>query len=424
MTTPTTPSTAAAALAPRDATPHRAVHIPVLDGLRGLAILLVIVFHFTVSDSNNGALRRSVLYLTGAGWVGVDLFFVLSGFLITTILYQAKESDGFFRNFYMRRVLRIFPLYYGVLLVAFGIAPLFHKVAVDNQWALWLYLTNFVPVNHSSFVHFWSLAVEEQFYMVWPAVVFVLNRRALMGVCGAMMLAALVARIVRVSTGSNAELTYYATYCRMDSLAVGALIALVALAPGGIAALARPAKWVGAIAGAFLVGMYVWNRGFFHPYMPYKPHVTHLDGGMVVQTVGYSLLGLFFGAVLIRAILASPDSLFGRIFNSLGLQFFGKYSYGIYVIHGLIHPLLHHHLPPAAMPKGGGMFFLALAGRIALGTAVSVAGALLTWHLYEKHFLKLKRFFEYRAKTLTEPVNDGIVPPSASAHVPLLVKAS
>jgi peptidoglycan/LPS O-acetylase OafA/YrhL len=376
---------------------RRGTHIPALDGLRGLAIILVIFFHFTVNDKSADGIRRVILHATNAGWIGVDLFFVLSGFLITSILLDAKGTQGYFRNFYMRRVLRIFPLYYGTLLVAFVIIPLFHPVAVRNEWALWVYLANFFPARGSAFIHFWSLAVEEQFYLVWPAVVLLLGRRWLMGVCVALIATALACRFQRVLTGANTELTYYMIHCRMDSLAVGALLALAARGQGGMAALATPAKVTMAVSVAVLGGIYVYNHAFF----------GYADKR--VQTIGYTLLALFFGSLLVLTVLAKPGAVLGRAFSTPALRFFGKYSYGIYVIHGLLHPWIKHQFPPEAMPKGP-LFYAAVAGRIAIGTAISVAGAVLIWHIYEKHFLKLKRFFEYRARTLTKPVREAILP--------------
>jgi peptidoglycan/LPS O-acetylase OafA/YrhL len=376
---------------------RRGVHVPVLDGLRGLAILLVIVFHFTVTDRGADGVRRVILHATNAGWIGVDLFFVLSGFLITSILLDAKGTQGYFRNFYMRRVLRIFPLYYGTLFVAFVAIPLFHPVAVKHQWALWVYLANFFPARDSAFIHFWSLAVEEQFYLVWPAVVLLLGRRSLMGVCVALIATALACRFQRVLTGANTELTYYMIHCRMDSLAVGALLALAARGPAGMAALATPAKATMAVCLLLLGGIYARNHGFFGYANPR------------VQSIGYTLLALFFGSLLVLTVLAGPRTVLGRTFGTPVLRFFGKYSYGIYVIHGLLHPWIKHQFPPEAMPKGA-LFFAAVAGRIVIGTAISVAAAVLIWHIYEKHFLKLKRFFEYRARTLTKPVKEAVIP--------------
>jgi peptidoglycan/LPS O-acetylase OafA/YrhL len=104
------------------------------------------------------------------------------------------------------------------------------------------------------------------------------------------------------------------------------------------------------------------------------------------------------------------------VFNTPALRFFGKYSYGIYVIHGLLHPWIRDQFPPEAMPQGP-LFYAAVAGRIFIGAALSVAGAVLVWHVYEKHFLKLKRFFEYRARTLTQPVRDPVIIPAAPARI-------
>ena len=155
-------------------------HIPVLDGLRGLAVVLVLLFHL---DRLSGAAwpDRVLARLFGAGWVGVDLFFVLSGFLITGILVDTAAQRNFFRNFYARRALRIFPLYYALLVVGFAVYPTFApaihadrdwRLFLDGQWWFWSYLANIrlaavggAPMN---FGHLWSVAIEEQFYLVWP----------------------------------------------------------------------------------------------------------------------------------------------------------------------------------------------------------------------------------------------------------------
>ncbi len=155
-------------------------HIPALDGIRGIAILVVMMHHFTVYGgmASTNALDRAFRTLTLPGWVGVDLFFVLSGFLITGILYDAKEKRHYFRTFYMRRVLHIFPLYYVVLVIVFLIAPrLFTADAAlqsftGEQWWYWTYLSNVSTAlsgwhEYLAFGHFWSLAVEEQFYLLW-----------------------------------------------------------------------------------------------------------------------------------------------------------------------------------------------------------------------------------------------------------------
>jgi peptidoglycan/LPS O-acetylase OafA/YrhL len=423
-TVPPSPDTGNASIAPAPGarvldygTPpqRKAVHIPALDGLRGIAILLVVVFHFSqpaYSPTATG-LRLLIQRFTGAGWVGVDLFFVLSGFLITSILYEAKQSDGYFKNFYMRRVLRIFPLYYGVLFVAFVVLPLirpyqtgFYKTISHNQFFLWTYLQNYVQLpweGWAGFTHFWSLAVEEQFYLVWPAVVFMLNRRALMGVSIGMVVTALLLRTFVVHDVHSA---YAWTPCRMDGLAVGAFLALASHGRPGIARLARPAVIVGTVAAVLLALLAIRNHGSFW------------YGDRRVQTIGYTLLALLFGATLVRAVVASPASPLGRVLNGQALRFFGKYSYGLYVFHGLMMWWVKDGLLLNWLARLLQSFYLGLVAHLVVLTVASTAMALLSWHLYEKHFLKLKRFFEYRATTLREPVRDAVVPPPAASAAP------
>src|SRR5215831_14066355 len=158
-------------------TPTRSYY-PALDGLRGIAILLVICCH-----------NLNFLPHFEFGWVGVDLFFVLSGFMITDNLIKTKETKNFLQNFYIRRVLRIFPLLYGVLLLYFIFAPglgslrLQYDYYHSNQGFVWFHLQNWLAISHVRptdtvlLNHFWSLSVEEQFYLVWPFVVLLVKDR-------------------------------------------------------------------------------------------------------------------------------------------------------------------------------------------------------------------------------------------------------
>jgi peptidoglycan/LPS O-acetylase OafA/YrhL len=413
----------------------RATHIPALDGLRGLAILLVLMFHFSIPATHLTGLRRAIVHLPGAGWVGVDLFFVLSGFLITTILYDAKRTDGFFRNFYMRRVLRIFPLYYGVLFVAFVLIPFtplsnlpplinsatYHSLARNQIW-LWAYLTNYVQPKGGSdflrreyiepgwslFTHFWSLAVEEQFYLVWPAVVFFLDRRALMGICGLLIGAALAIRVGRVVSHADLQLSYYYTFCRMDALAAGALLALASRGARGMHGLVKPARWIGLASAAGLAVLFIRGGGSFS----FKDKI--------VNTAGFSLLACFFASLLVWAVVTPAASLAGKFFNFRVLKFLGKYSYGLYVLHGLLHPALDKVFPIERLSRGLHSPVLGAVAHLVLAVGLSLGAAMVSWHLYEKHFLKLKRFFEYRSPTLTEPINNlGTLPQSAAGPTSL-----
>src|SRR3954464_13470573 len=180
-------------------TMQRDKNIPALDGLRGLAIILVLLFHFTPEGGGSTPIGHMMRWVSQLGWCGVDLFFVLSGFLITGILFDARGSANYFKNFYMRRVLRIFPLYYGVLIVVFLVVPIFKTMTaqdlqlMQNQHWLWLYAANIPPAISNEWTlmnqwvrlsHFWSLAIEEHFYLLWPAVVYFFSRKTVMKICG------------------------------------------------------------------------------------------------------------------------------------------------------------------------------------------------------------------------------------------------
>ncbi|QOV87961.1 acyltransferase family protein [Humisphaera borealis] len=381
--------------------PKRSLHIPALDGIRGLAILLVLIFHFSqvAYDPAAKGLQSLVQRVMGAGWVGVDLFFVLSGFLITSILCEAVGTKGYFKNFYARRTLRIFPLYFGTLLVAFVILPLVfgrdpaYEHVYKDQWALWLYVQNFIQIDWLAFSHFWSLAVEEHFYLVWPAVLFFCGRRGAMVACVLMIAGALAIRIGRVtmlpSTYINAQMTYLWTICRMDSLAIGSLLAL---AVNGIAAdlsrFRRFAPWVllASIAGC---GAMVAKYGSFS----YQPH-------KLIQAVGYTTVAVGAAALLVLTITAKPGNILTRVFTATSLRFLGKYSYGIYVIHSFLHHWMMHEYPLKRIQQMVGSYWLAYVVYVVTAMLLSIGLALLSWHLYEKHFLKLKKYFEYRAPTM------------------------
>src|SRR5262245_11738617 len=190
-------------------------HVPALDAIRGLAILVVTLYRF--GGGGDGPARAIDHYwLIDMGQRGVDLFFVLSGFLITGILFDAKGKQHYFRNFYIRRAVRIFPLYYGVLAVAVLLLPLLttsladaFQPAVHAQGWLWLYGANVWQAVRGQWClgplnHFWSLAIEEHFYFLWPAVIYFTSRRTAMRVCLAAFVASIVSRGLWLAGGGNA----------------------------------------------------------------------------------------------------------------------------------------------------------------------------------------------------------------------------
>lgn len=374
--------------------------IPVLDGLRGYAILVVMCTHFFMTDEvqyDQWVVRWFVRVLK-SGWIGVDLFFILSGFLITTGLLAARGRPRYFFNFYGRRTLRIFPLYYGVLFCSFVMVPLFAPDADSllgatrhNQAWLWLYLTNFAvvffggwtlfdgPLLH--FGHFWSLAVEEHFYLFWPLVVRLLRGRWLIGGCLAFIFAGLAFRFHNVMTeGNDSTASYILTYCRMDTLATGALAAVL-VQVYGLPRL-RPAATAGMLLGGLaLCWLFVDEYGL-------RPTGSHLN------ILSYSLLAVFFASLLVFALAAQESYLVRLLFANRVMVSMGKYSYGLYVYHGLFTGFfftgwlsveaIHRHVPS---------LFLSAVVRAGIWLALSYALAFVSWHAYEKQCLKWKRHF-------------------------------
>ena len=380
-------------------------HIPALDGLRGLAILLVLGFHFCAAfplrpDSAAETLLAGFLQ---SGWCGVDLFFVLSGFLITGILYDTKTNhaittSSYFRNFYARRVLRIFPLYYGLLVACFLVVPRLSllspadcdRIAADQPW-YWLFCSNLkIALDGSPEFGFvsgfaaltWSLAIEEQFYLMWPLWVLVCRRTTLLRLCGAMVIGALALRVGLMAADVPRTSIYVFTPCRFDGLAIGAFISLVLRGQTDPQRLRRRARYVALAAGVALGGMFV-RQGALRA------------GLAMTQSVGLTLLALLFGALLTLVVLSKPQSRLVRATSPGLLRTFGKYSYAIYLLHQLVFAGLVHAMPEVELPRLFGSRLPAYVGCLAIASLAALLAAMASWHLVERHFLKLKRFFEY-----------------------------
>lgn len=359
-------------------------HIPALDGVRGLAILMVMLFHFLPygTPGQPWAIRAALLGIH-VGQTGVDLFFVLSGFLITGILLDTKSNAHYFRNFYARRTLRIFPLYYGSLLLFMILLPnftsLFHPVPVRQQLWLWFYARNIADFARAPAPagHFWSLAVEEHFYLLWPAVVFFFNRKSLAGFCVVVMIVAMLTRGTLLAAGFSEMASL--TPCRMDGLAAGAFLAAVLRGP-------NQAKYDRRLAWLMLLSLAI----------PLLPLYVTLSGTTlpIVQSVKYSLLSLFYAGLLLLVLRARIGSLVARIFTSSPLRVLGKYSYGLYVFHGLLLGPLLKWFPLASAEESQARFLASCAVRLAGCFAISFACAWISWHAYEKHFLMLKKRFD------------------------------
>jgi len=381
----------------REAPVARFRHVPALDGVRGLAIVLVMFRHLSLlrmgTRPDDPLVDRLVHGAASVGWVGVDLFFVLSGFLITGILLDAKGTSGAFPRFWKRRALRIFPLYYAACAFFFFVLPHIGYFAGDpatatlvhNQAWYWLYGVNILealkggaatPLNTA---HFWSLSVEEQFYIVWPFVVLTLSRRSLWRVVVAMSAVALLCRVALVMyvQGGWAG-AYVLSVARMDILAAGAIVALAIRTPGAMERARRHADWIAAVSIIALVVVSWAGAAGFDNRNPY------------IATIGYSVLAVL-GSFILVLVLSSADGCgWKRPFENDTLRMFGKYSYCLYVVHypfmmvlDLLVPKFHiAPLYGSRLPEWGVYGVLLFV--------VSLAVAWVSWRVLEAPMLSLK----------------------------------
>ncbi|MFI5397008.1 MAG: acyltransferase family protein [Candidatus Binatia bacterium] len=378
-------------------------HLPALDGVRGIAILLVVLFHSLVTvlvRVRQNLFDRLWGQVFGLGYCGVDLFFVLSGFLITRILLHSRNlpQGQYLKRFYVRRVLRIFPLYYLCLILALVVLPLLYPLVLANEtyrksyehqrW-YWFYVQNLYPIvdpEHQPLLgllsHFWSLSIEEQYYLVWPFVVGVFRRSwQLVGFCLALCFLSFVFRVGLLLCGSNQLVPYFLTPGRLDSIAAGSMIAILMqedLLPRALLVrVARQAVFAGL---GLLVGTMVWQQSV----SPFKS---------AMAATGSTAFALLFGGWLILVLTRKPDSGVTHALMFSPLRAMGKYSYGIYVFHWPVCMWVHGWLPGSAFPRVGGSAVVHQATATVVILALSTAFAVVSYHLFEQRFLALKSRF-------------------------------
>lgn len=355
-------------------------HIPTLDGVRGLAALMVMAFHWCQGFSGSLGPLEPARKFAVFGQAGVDLFFVLSGFLITRILLNTLDRPGYFQNFYARRALRIFPLYYGFLIFFYlGWSAWFPSAHPSGAPWYFAYLQNiqatFGIAELSGPGHFWSLAVEEHFYLLWPFLIWCVPFRRLPWLVAVTIITSVVCRIVLQHYGFG---VFYFTFCRLDGLAVGAMLAWLEKRDGGLLVWRKQTS-AGLIILLPITGL-LWIA-------------TTGKGLAWMQAFKFLLLALVFGAVVCGVASGFWGRPVRRIFESRTLRWIGLVSYGSYVFHPFCFELVSRFLSSTSATLN----FVA-------GFALTFGVAALSFYALERPFLSLKDRFSHRVPAAQECV--------------------
>jgi peptidoglycan/LPS O-acetylase OafA/YrhL len=387
-------------------------HVPALDGIRGLAILLVLIDHLLWANSHTGSRLLDLLGdIRSSTFIGVNLFFVLSGFLITGILVNTVTIPHFFKTFYGRRALRIFPLYYTFLFILIALTKPLHFQWWGEQYYSLLYIGNIVVwhrsylnLGHFNINHFWSLQVEEQFYFIWPLVIYRVRRLqtvvriCLIGCAVILGIRTFITIMLGLHIFTNIYLTGSPTFSCADNLLFGCCLAVLMRTHWHKKVLHLAPRVLG-IAAAILLALAIPNHG-----LGCFPGASPIASALI-QTLGFSFLGISAAALIAMALRSGSRT--QRLFQNRLLRFLGKYSYGIYVFHysieGFLEAPIRNFLNVHLHSKG----LSVVIGALIIG-GLSVLVAMLSYHLFEVHFLRLKRYFSYNRATPQQPVSQPL----------------
>jgi peptidoglycan/LPS O-acetylase OafA/YrhL len=352
-------------------------HYSALDGLRGAATLTIVLYH-------NFAFTQQYIFF---GWLSVDLFFTLSGFLITDILMKAVTRPHYLRNFYARRLLRIFPLYYISLIIFLLILPRLNTALnlgyyQEHQAWLWTYLQNWLYIfrpstGTDSLNHLWSLAVEEQFYLVWPFIILLVRKPKWLLLAISVLLVSVIGLRLWIWMHHLSGFSYYNlyTFTRIDGICIGSMVAIL---------LRINPCFLKKFTPLVVLFFAVINLGFYFINSYYRFSFPYL------ALVGYTTFAMLLG-LLVNEALTKENKLVNTVFNFSFLRFIGKVSYGFYIFHWPMYLGLRPFITDFAKQFTGEW-----AADFAASLIASLVALLLSWFsftYFESYFLKMKDKF-------------------------------
>jgi peptidoglycan/LPS O-acetylase OafA/YrhL len=353
-----------------------------LDGIRGIAIILVLIWHYIVSQAHpeKDSLSSILLSPLSLAWSGVDLFFVLSGFLIVGILLDVKESESYFKTFYIRRICRIFPLYY-MMIILFILISSSGRIKTDWLFAGEIPLLSYLTFTQNFFMQFkgfgnnwlgvtWSLAIEEQFYLIVPVLVWFFKRKPLLFI---FLCAICLAPIFRIILGIPGA--YVLPFARADSILIGGAAAIIIRDSRIYALMIQNKKYASGAFIVFLIGAAVLT----------------LKHNNFVDIFNHLWLGATFCLFIIIAILNKGTYINHFLSNKI-LAWFGLRSYGIYLLHQPVSGLAHFYFNGFSTPHFNGFSDFSIT---ALSFVVVLILAELSYRYFEMIFLRYGKRYSY-----------------------------
>jgi len=385
-------------------------YLPSLEGIRGYGFLLVFCGHYFRAEqlAEPNTLRLKVLCaISSVGLFAVPAFFVLSGYLIGGILFHTREREGFFKVFYFRRILRVFPVYYLTLLAIAIVYKIQHFPAGFQFWAHFLFIQNLFPSYGSTStgtvttIHFWSLAVEEQFYLLWPLIVWRFRaRRQLIGIATAGILVCCAIRLAAPILSISALGMSFFTLTRVDAILLGVLLNLTSETKM-FRRWMHLAKWV-TLSGVVTLAILGYFKGI--------AWAETYSGKEIWIPLGN------LTAVAIIVAVIEEGSVLNRMCSQRWICRLGVLSYSAYVFHNTFYQFFINDL--AAYLHGYIRWSLAvfISGFLALCTTLALS--LLSYRFVEGPMMSLKRHLQYGAVTGldTSEIEESSLPKSVASH--------